>query len=192
MSIYQERINVLYAQDRSIGERVTYIEEAITQLRHDSAILLDQVMQMQASPVVIEETDTDTTENKNTDLKDLNAVMKMLGAISFVHDLDEQEIEICYRFAKRMYSNKYKREHKLNCKGITPLRCQFFAWMIMRYRTITPSDIDDNRFVDGLFQIAECSPIVFKWKNKENDAYAYKWMDQALVTSRHSDRECPF
>jgi len=192
MSIYQETTNSMYAQDRLINDRVTQTEEEIKQLRHDLTLLLDQVMEMQESSAVVEETDTDTTDKKNADTKDFTAAMKMLGAISFEHDLDEQEIENCCRFAKRIYSKKYKREDNLDCKGVTPVRSQLLAWMMMNYRFINPSDIHDNRFIDGLFLVAECSPIVFNWKLEENDAYAYRWMDQALITSRHSDLEFPF
>ena len=192
MSMYQDTIDSMYAPDRPINDRVTQTEEAIKELRHNLSLFMDQIMQMQGSAGVVEPIDADTYDKKNADTKDSTAAMKMLGAISFVHDLDEQEIENCCRFSKRIYSNKYKREVGLDCKGITPVRSQLLAWMIMHYRTINPSDIHDNRFIDGLFLMAECSPIVFNWKLKENDAYAFRWMDQALITSQHSDRECPF
>jgi len=192
MSIYQDRIDSMYAPEGPINDRVTRLEEQIEHLRQGLTLVSHQIMDMKRSLVVVEQTDNDTSAKTDMQIRVLPAAMKILGNIPFTHDLDDQEIADCCMFANRIYGRKYNREIRLDCPSSLPVRSQILAWIILHYRTVKPSDIDDNRFIDGLFRIAEYSPIPVNWSMKENDPFSFKWMDQALRTSRHSDHECPF
>jgi hypothetical protein len=177
-----------------IDDRMTKIEEAIEELRQDLSILLAEVMRMQVSnqAQVVQPTDQHATDRTNGQNQSVTAALRILSVIPFTHDLDDREMHECYKFSDRIYRAKMNRERQLECPGRLPVQSQILAWLIMNYRTVNPSAIDNERFIDGLFSMAECTPTVFNWNLRENNAFSFKWMDHALVIAPHPDREFPF
>jgi len=193
MAIFGNMSRPAIEQDRPIDDRMTKIEEAIEELRQDFSILLAEIMrtQMSSEGGLVGSTDDPTADRTIWQNDKVMAALKILAAIPFTHDLDDQEMHECAKVADRIYRAKANRERKLECLGRLPAQRQILAWIVMNYRTLNPVAIDIHRFIDGLFRIADYLPTDTNWNVGETNARSFRWMDDALVVSVPED-EFPF
>ena len=192
MAIFGTMSRPAITQDRPTDDRITKIEEAIEELRQDLSILLAEVMRMQVSSEGgVSATDDPTVDRTIWQNDKVMAALKILSAIPFTHDLDDQEMHECAKVADRIYRAKVSREKNLECLGRLPAQRQILAWIIVNYRTMNPVAIDIHRFIDGLFRIADYVPTDTNWNVGETNALSFRWMNGALVVSVPED-EFPF
>jgi len=187
-------------QDRPTDDRITKIEESIEELRKDFGILLELVLDVEAEikkalrsteVEIVGSTDDPTAERTIGQNNSVIAALKILAAIPFTHDLDDQEMHDCVKASNRIYRAKVIREKKLGCLGRLPVERQILAWIIINYRTLNPEAIDIHRFLDGLFRIADYVPTDINWNFGETNARSFRWMNDALIVSVPED-EFPF
>ncbi len=192
MAIFGNMSKPTIAQDRPIDDRITKIEETIEELRKQLSVFSSQVMRMQLSAGVVEPINEPSSDKIGGQHQSVTAALRILTLIPFRHDLDDHEMHECYKCSDRIYRAKMNRERKLKCPGRLPVQRQILAWLIMNYRTINPAAIDNERLIDGLFAIAECTPTAINWNLRDTNVFAFNWMDHAVVTAPHPDQDFPF
>lgn len=193
MAIFGNMSKPTIALDHPTDDRITKIQEAIEELRQDVSILRAEIMrtQMSSEDGLVSTTDDPIAGRTIWQNNKVIAALNVLAAIPFRHDLDDREMHDCARVANRIYRAKAIREKKLECLGRLPAERQILAWIAMNYRTINPAAIDIDRFIDGLFRIADYVPTDINWNFGDTNVRSFRWLGDALVISA-PEEEFPF